>query len=708
MASKKKIPCPRCDARGFLPQYFYNRKGICFRCWGGKYVLVKIPDGMDENEFIRKEIQKEQEDLASKPPKVPRRENKLARGLTDALEQADGQRDRLSDALSKILGRPINRELTALEKRLGELGKKQREAGTVLDDRKDPHKEKVDSILKPQGEPDLDPKKLFEEIEQGAKKPESDQQEEKKPQKKEEKKSQKKEEKKPEDKKPEQRPKPQPEEKPQKPKVDPNKIDKRKSFIGGMKGVREGTFVVNRGDTVGASIKNGYIIGKVVGISHKNGRTKLKLDNGDVVEVPFISVVTRDFAEQRKKADEEIKKAKERTDEEFHNSIINDLKKELAKPSSITEDQRKRIINANLQYLDRQKKLNEVILRKEEKRAEGWRKDIEELGYSHTAQVELLSAQLKVKQAREKLDLINKRIDELKKQANTDILNKKFGVNVPITSTPMKREDTVVAYRKNEKAREIRGQRNAQEYNDKENYFKTRKEARQWFAKNFIRPGFEANLKALDNVDLKVASGFARVFDQISKDFPMLKNNFTHVFLEPSSGGIHMAASRLGIHFYEGMDGTKFSHDTVNGYVSGWSMLKTPYDIYIHEIGHLLDRVLEFDLHIADDGSRSYRKNMLYSKRRNDFFSKSGLDKAIAERKRLPTDTSEWLYSKPLRKYADALSIYGFTSREEIFAEAFADLYNGEQKSLTKEFKKFLNEAIKEYNETHKNLKIIK
>ena len=71
MAVKKKIPCPRCDGKGVIPQYFYNRKGICFLCWGSKYIYIKVPEGMTEEAYLEKLRKDEIEHLKNHPPKVP-------------------------------------------------------------------------------------------------------------------------------------------------------------------------------------------------------------------------------------------------------------------------------------------------------------------------------------------------------------------------------------------------------------------------------------------------------------------------------------------------------------------------------------------------------------------------------------------------------------------------------------------------------------
>lgn len=70
MAIKEKVPCPRCDGKGVIPQYFYNRKGICFLCWGDKYVYIKVPKDRDKREYLKELREKEVQHLKDNPPKV--------------------------------------------------------------------------------------------------------------------------------------------------------------------------------------------------------------------------------------------------------------------------------------------------------------------------------------------------------------------------------------------------------------------------------------------------------------------------------------------------------------------------------------------------------------------------------------------------------------------------------------------------------------
>lgn len=70
MALKTKIPCPKCDAKGVIPQYFYNRKGICFMCWGARYIMVKVPAGKDQETYVKELRDKNKPDFKKNPPKV--------------------------------------------------------------------------------------------------------------------------------------------------------------------------------------------------------------------------------------------------------------------------------------------------------------------------------------------------------------------------------------------------------------------------------------------------------------------------------------------------------------------------------------------------------------------------------------------------------------------------------------------------------------
>lgn len=66
----ERIPCPRCDGRGVLPQFYYNRKGICFMCWGRKYITVRIPAGQTKDKVLKKLQKEAAEHFKKHPPKV--------------------------------------------------------------------------------------------------------------------------------------------------------------------------------------------------------------------------------------------------------------------------------------------------------------------------------------------------------------------------------------------------------------------------------------------------------------------------------------------------------------------------------------------------------------------------------------------------------------------------------------------------------------
>lgn len=69
--AKHLITCPRCEGNGVLPQYYYNRKGICFLCWGKGKITAKA--GQDEKpEDTYKRMNKSESDrLKAKPPRMP-------------------------------------------------------------------------------------------------------------------------------------------------------------------------------------------------------------------------------------------------------------------------------------------------------------------------------------------------------------------------------------------------------------------------------------------------------------------------------------------------------------------------------------------------------------------------------------------------------------------------------------------------------------
>lgn len=70
MAQKVKIECPRCDGKGVIPQYFYNKKGICFLCWGSGTITVKVPAGKSPEDYAKELAEKERIHLKNNPPKV--------------------------------------------------------------------------------------------------------------------------------------------------------------------------------------------------------------------------------------------------------------------------------------------------------------------------------------------------------------------------------------------------------------------------------------------------------------------------------------------------------------------------------------------------------------------------------------------------------------------------------------------------------------
>lgn len=70
MALKEKISCPRCDAKGVIPRYYYNRKGLCFLCYGEKYIYVRVPEGQNLSKVVAGLKEKETARLDKQQPKV--------------------------------------------------------------------------------------------------------------------------------------------------------------------------------------------------------------------------------------------------------------------------------------------------------------------------------------------------------------------------------------------------------------------------------------------------------------------------------------------------------------------------------------------------------------------------------------------------------------------------------------------------------------
>jgi hypothetical protein len=69
--AKTFVECPRCDGKGWIPRYYYNRKGVCFKCWGAKKIAIKVPAGSTAEKELEKLRKQEADDLDKKPPKQP-------------------------------------------------------------------------------------------------------------------------------------------------------------------------------------------------------------------------------------------------------------------------------------------------------------------------------------------------------------------------------------------------------------------------------------------------------------------------------------------------------------------------------------------------------------------------------------------------------------------------------------------------------------
>lgn len=72
---KIKVDCPRCDGDGILPQYYYNRKGVCFLCWGSKKIMVKAKTEEEANKKREVMKAKEKAGLDAQPPSVAMPDN---------------------------------------------------------------------------------------------------------------------------------------------------------------------------------------------------------------------------------------------------------------------------------------------------------------------------------------------------------------------------------------------------------------------------------------------------------------------------------------------------------------------------------------------------------------------------------------------------------------------------------------------------------
>lgn len=190
MAVKQKIPCPRCDAKGWIPRYFYNRKGICFLCWGEKYIYVKVPEGKDVEELERELQEKEKARLEAHPPKVPmpddfkhdgidlteerqayqgsEEENTStqARTFEEILAATETQQERTERAVESLLGRSLTTEPSAIQSRVSEAGSEENPSQTLFNDSITPQDEVIQSVIAPKEEDQRQIEELTRQLEE--------------------------------------------------------------------------------------------------------------------------------------------------------------------------------------------------------------------------------------------------------------------------------------------------------------------------------------------------------------------------------------------------------------------------------------------------------------------------------------------------------------------------------------------------------------
>lgn len=68
--AKMTMKCPRCEGRGVIPRYYYNKKGVCFLCWGKKQIQTEVKPGETKDEAYARVRKREEDHMESQPPKA--------------------------------------------------------------------------------------------------------------------------------------------------------------------------------------------------------------------------------------------------------------------------------------------------------------------------------------------------------------------------------------------------------------------------------------------------------------------------------------------------------------------------------------------------------------------------------------------------------------------------------------------------------------
>lgn len=85
--AKQQIKCPRCNGKGVIPRYYYNKRGICFLCWGRKTISADVQPGETKEQAFNRMREDQKRILALQTPKVPIPGNMKNPAFDDAEER---------------------------------------------------------------------------------------------------------------------------------------------------------------------------------------------------------------------------------------------------------------------------------------------------------------------------------------------------------------------------------------------------------------------------------------------------------------------------------------------------------------------------------------------------------------------------------------------------------------------------------------------
>jgi SPP1 gp7 family putative phage head morphogenesis protein len=223
-------------------------------------------------------------------------------------------------------------------------------------------------------------------------------------------------------------------------------------------------------------------------------------------------------------------------------------------------------------------------------------------------------------------------------------------------------------------------EKKAKEFVKKETFFKTREEAEKFIKKNILHPDGEINI---EGVELPIVSAYCRMFEQVAKDFPQLKNSYLFFDNHQEKGDRYVMEASNGIHF--GVHDVKTLYDNVtanaqSGYLTGNSV----YNIFLHEIGHYVDRTISNPVKSDDFSERK-----IGSYWRDVYFRNSGIDQHLRVARSLK-DPDE--YEKHTKNF---LSEYSGYNDAEMFAELFSAAYTESDNENVIKFREWLSKVSK-------------